>query len=239
MAHPYKEAHQDKVSKRRVAKVAPSHNKTVDKRLYSEFGVPGGQTQHRVDKFARGGGVKGKKGHVHVNIVNLPHGAGTPPPTVGQTGTAGPVMPPPMGGGMAPPGGSPSLPGAAAPPGMAALPRKSGGRATYMAGQSNKGNLAKWAGYAKRGNLGGHPSGMNGMVPDKEPDGHKKQYWAKRNPKAMPTKMNLNQDGWSKGQGGTARTMGKGDWGAPGREAGTGSGMGLLENAKRTKKSYP
>jgi hypothetical protein len=163
MAHPYA-AHKDhKVSKHRVGKIMKSgghahHDEAADKKLFAglmhehESKMHHGKSHSRLDRFARGGRTKAK-GHVHINIVNAPHG-GSPspmgltgaapppgamgPPIAPPPGMGGPPFPPPQAGGMGPP----------MPPG--GMPRKSGGRANskYREGEASKANLKKWAEHA-------------------------------------------------------------------------------------------
>ena len=115
----------------------------------------GSKGHHRVDKRARGGGVKHKKhGDVNVNVV-IPHRhpmpmpapmAGLPHPPVGA-----PMGAPPPGG--LPPGFPPVAGGG--PPGMP--PMKRGGRAYkrggYIEGESTAGNIAKWSNRAKKNSV--------------------------------------------------------------------------------------
>lgn len=165
MAHPYdqyKEVH----AGRRVAKERSKHFKrggavhsdvAEDKKLIKqelkkheaeEMKSEGKKGKARLDKRARGGGVKhgGKKGHkTHINIVVAPKGgdAAVPPPGAGAGGPppGGPMIPP---GPMAPPPG----PLGAGPPGMGGPPgmKRGGG---VPRGISSKANLEHWSNRAK------------------------------------------------------------------------------------------
>lgn len=121
--------------------------------------APGKASGGRLDKFARGGGTKHKKGGTHINILvapkggeaaALPGGAGGPPPGAGGPP---PMMPPKGPPGMPPGAGGPPMgaggppmmppPGAGGPPMM----RKAGGRTP--SGLSTSGNLKAWSDRAK------------------------------------------------------------------------------------------
>ena len=119
-------------------------------------------------RFARGGKVKGHKGH-QTNIIVVPHHqaapsagpmaapAGPPPPGAGLPPR------PPMGGppgappGM-PPGGPPGMPPGMPPPGM----RARGGRTGHIDGEATKGNIAKWSKHASKNSYytGGAATGV-------------------------------------------------------------------------------
>jgi len=171
MAHPYKE-HKEMHPGQRRAKEMSKHFKrggkvhsdeAEDKALIkkelkkhdAEHKAEGGSVTPRLDKRARGGGVKkhGKGHHTHINIMVAPKGGDAG----GPAGGAGMPMPPPGGGAppmvpkgpMPPPPGAlgagpPGMPPGAPPPGMPGMKR--GGRAP--SGISSKGNLEHWAKYA-------------------------------------------------------------------------------------------
>lgn len=167
--HPFAAHKEHKASKHRVHKLlksAKTHSKhEADKHLYASIDAK--HSHSRADHFARGGRTKAK-GHVKINIVNLPHGGASTPSPMGLTGPA-PGSPPGLAGGAnlpppMPPGGAPGMPGmppGMPPPGMPpmGMPRKRGGRANYIEGESSKGNLGKWAGYAGKNS----PPGMAEM----------------------------------------------------------------------------
>ena len=112
-------------------------------------------------RFARGGKVKGHKGH-QTNIIVVPHHQAAPP----AGAMAGPAGPPPPGAGLppspmgGPPGGPPGMPPGAPPPGMPMRAR--GGRTGNIDGEATKGNIAKWAGRASKNSYfrGGAATGV-------------------------------------------------------------------------------
>lgn len=116
-------------------------------------------------RYARGGKVKGGKGHqTNVNIV-IPHHQAAPPPMPG-----GPPMMPPGGAPGGAPGGPPMMPppGAGGPPGMppgmharGGAVKKAGGG--YISGEAkNPANLKKWSKRASDNSYfrGGAASGV-------------------------------------------------------------------------------
>jgi hypothetical protein len=134
----------------------PHSDEAVDKKLFKkmiaehESKHEGSKSEHRMDKYARGGGVKKHKPHVNINIIHAPNSAdraGPPMPAAGL-GAAG---------GLPPPGSAPPLPppgmGPGGPPMQMPIGRKSGGRVNspYMNGISTPGNLKKWSEYASKG----------------------------------------------------------------------------------------
>ena len=160
MAHPYKQYHEDKVSRSRVGKILKSgdtsaaHEKT--KNIYP--GVHGGGSDSSGTKvpgkkapgrYARGGKVKGHR--TNIAIVVPQKSSPTPGPQAGAAGpppmaAPAPPMPPPGAGGP-PPGGPPGMP-----------MRARGGK---VAGEATKANVKKWDKHAaansyKRG--GGLPT---------------------------------------------------------------------------------
>ena len=174
MAHPYSKHNEAAAGKAKAASMTKGYKKggavhsdeaqdrkliksMMDKEEKSEPKVEGKASGGRLDKFARGGGTKGKgkhKGGNHVNVViAAPHGS---PPGMGAA-PADPAggLPPPPGGGLPPgppmgmpPGGPPGM-----PPGQP--PMKRGGRA-YAAGgkvkmtagaQTGEGRLEKKKAY--------------------------------------------------------------------------------------------
>ena len=110
----------------------------------SGLGVTGNKPRMRMDKFARGGAAKHKKGGTHVNVIVAP-GGGHPQPTPVPVPMGGPPggmpMPPPRppmagpppGAGGPPPGLAP--PGAGGPPGLPPGLRKNGGRTFKRGGK--------------------------------------------------------------------------------------------------------
>jgi hypothetical protein len=134
-----------------------SQRKAMDARTKADAATKatGGAASPRLDKRARGGGLKkGKKGHnnTHINILVSPKGgdAAVPPPgaMAGPPGAGGPPpMPPKMP--MGPPPGGPM---GAPPPGMkppGGIPGMMARGGKTMSGISSKENLAKWADRAK------------------------------------------------------------------------------------------
>ena len=123
MAHPYAKHKGKAHSKERVAKVfghkdaEPAHmdeaeDEAMIKRLVKKESLKthGSRSADRMDKYARGGKVKGGgKHHTKINIVVAPKAGGAdvpPPPPMGAGPGGPPPMPPktPMG---PPPGGPP------------------------------------------------------------------------------------------------------------------------------------
>jgi hypothetical protein len=100
------------------------------------------------------------------------------------------------------------------------MPHKRGGRANggYIEGESNGKNLKKWAGYASKNS------------PPKKAFAH--------GGKAMPPKKQDPSSTWSAKQGGSEKTTKPGKL-LKGKSAGQGSGTGLLEYARNTKRRYP
>lgn len=147
MAHPFANIRQSKVERSRVGQITKGYaggghaDAVADKKLVrsmvkgSALKIEGKASGGRLDRYARGGKVKGKKAGTNVNVIIAPQGggaagpgaamkppmaAGLPPPPIGA---------PPPGMGAGPPGLPPMPPG---PPGMPGMHR-SGGRA-YAAG---------------------------------------------------------------------------------------------------------
>lgn len=185
MAHSHHMHREQQVAHRRVNHVlsgepsgAKEHSKS---HAFSKVTSKTGAQEHDAfvggmkapKRYARGGHVKGKKGHqTNIAIVVPQHGAaaggpagpipgpGGPPP-----GGAPPMMPPkpPMAGPPgAPPGGPPGMPGL--PPGMPPPPmRKHGGRVKHRAaggcvkagggsisGDATKSNIKAWGKEASK-----------------------------------------------------------------------------------------
>lgn len=166
MSHPYSE-HKEVHAGQKKAKERAKHFKrggkvhsesgdkaalkaaeSVVKHERSEIKAEGKATGGRLDKRARGGGIKksGKGHHTHINIMVAPKGGdtGTPPmgagaPPMGAPPMVpkGPMMPPPGALGAGPPGMPPGMP--PKPPGM----MKRGG--SVRSGISSKANIDDWA----------------------------------------------------------------------------------------------
>lgn len=157
MAHPYKQYHEDKVSRSRVGKILSSGNTTAahekTKDIFpgihgggssggSGTKVPGGKKPGR---YARGGKVKGHRTNIAIVV---PQKSAPPTPAGPQAGAAGPPpmaapappMPPPGAGG--PPGLPPGL-----PPGGPPM-RARGGK--VIPGEATKENIKKWDKRASR-----------------------------------------------------------------------------------------
>jgi hypothetical protein len=224
MAHPYAGHKDHRVSKHRVGVILKSgktHSPhTTDKGLFKphmEAKMSGEKSSPRMDKFARGGAAKGKKGHVHINILNVPHGQNTTPSPMGLTGAApppgglGPPIAPPqgMGGPSFPP---PQAAGMGAP--MPPMGHKRGGR---IEGEANAKNLKKWAAHASSNSPPKKAFARGGR---------------------MPPKLNKAEEAWAGKAGGSDKTM-KSAKITKYKTAGQGSGTGLIEYAKHMKKSYP
>jgi hypothetical protein len=179
MAHPYQSHREVHAGQKRAKEMAKHYkrggkvhgdeaeDKTLIKKMLKEHDkaehkATGGAAVSRLDKRARGGGVKkGSKGHhTHINIMVAPKGGDAgPPPGLG----AGGPPPPPMGGGappmvpkgpMPPPpggpmgGGPPGMPPGMPPPGAGGPPKppgmmKRGGK--VYSGLSSKANIEHWA----------------------------------------------------------------------------------------------
>lgn len=174
--------------------------------------VHGGKAKSRLDKYKKGGKVKGKT-NIHINV--MPQGgAGGPPPGGPPTlppGLAAAAMAPkpPMGpppGAM--PGGPP--PGAGGPPpGM--MPHKAGGRTGYKDGGSvNGGPLEKrkaggkingirkagapaWAEGLKKGTKVQHAVQGDGITQDKGDTNRKNAITRKAGGKVSDFSQNLNK----------------------------------------------
>lgn len=119
-----------------------------------EAKMHGHKSKHRLDKFARGGGAKGKH-HTQVNIAVVAPHRGSPSPAAGAPPGGGAAPPlPPAGGPPLPPKGMP-MPPPGAGGGMPPMKRggrvyKRGGRIGMTAGaDSGVGRLQKAHKYAK------------------------------------------------------------------------------------------
>lgn len=142
MAHPFKQYHEDKVSRARVGKILSSgntsaaHEKTKEiypginpgKSMGSATKVPGKKSPGR---YARGGKVKGHRTNIAIVVPQKS------PPTPGpQAGAAAP-----------PPGAAPAPmpmppPGAGGPPGAPPMPMRA--RGGKVAGEATKANIKAW-----------------------------------------------------------------------------------------------
>ena len=173
MGHPFAEHRQSKVERSRVDKItdgydhpdAPQDKALVRsmvkaKALRARGGkIDGKHAAPRLDKYARGGKVKGK-GSTNVNVIIAPQGGGA------GAGAGAAVMPkppmpamppPPMAG---PPGMPPGAGGPPMPPGM--MPHSRGGRANYAKGGKVKsGNGPAWAEGMKNGTQVQHTDGKD------------------------------------------------------------------------------
>ncbi len=119
MTHPFSQYRQSKVERSRVGTLTKGYAAggsvqpaTTVSRPTKETGgaalaIEGRKSGGRLDKFARGGGVK--KGSTNVNVIIAPQGGAAPPmaPPVPPL-AAGPPMPPPKPP-MMPPGGAPMM----------------------------------------------------------------------------------------------------------------------------------
>ena len=136
MAHPYQESRQHKVERSRVSHITKGYasegghsDEAADRKLVksmvkdTSLKADGDKPKVRLDRFARGGAVKGK-GKTTVNVIVAPGGGQDkqpmPMPVPVPAGAAPAPMPPPR-----PPMMPPGAPGAG-PPGMPM--RASGGR---------------------------------------------------------------------------------------------------------------
>lgn len=174
MSHPFANLRQSKVERSRATDmtkdcyagggaVSRTAAKSVAKSTAKSkaMKIDGKHAAPRLDKFARGGKVKGK-GATNVNVIIAPQGGGAgagagaammPKPPL-------PAMPPPP---MAGPPGMP--PGAGAggppmPPGM--MPHARGGRANYAKGGKVKsGNGPAWAEGIRNGTQVQHTDGKD------------------------------------------------------------------------------
>lgn len=127
MAHPFAGHRQQSVERSRAAKIigagspkgpgpvsaAKKFIRTVGKSPAMK--VDGPKSSPRLDKYARGGGVK--KGATNVNVIIAPQGGGAPP-VVPPPPMAGPLPAPPMG-----------------PPGAPPMAQRRGGRAYATGGK--------------------------------------------------------------------------------------------------------
>lgn len=114
---------------------------------HADLKAAGGKAAGRLDKLARGGKARGKKGghHTHVNIMVPPNGgdpnAGALPPSPLGAAPPAPSMAPPPGGPML--GGAPG-----APPPLGAPPMPGMKRGGGTSGLSKKANIDKWSARA-------------------------------------------------------------------------------------------
>lgn len=165
--HPYNQHREQQVAHRRVGVVLSSHPAGAQKHnqgaAYSKITsktaavnddeVRGHSSPKR---FARGGKVKGHKGHQTNIAIVMPKSPGAPDSPLAAGPTAGPAGGPPMAGPGPLPGGPPGM-----PPGMPPMPmRKSGGR--VIDGESTKVDIKKWGKRAKNNSYfrGGAASGV-------------------------------------------------------------------------------
>lgn len=105
-------------------------------------------------RYARGGHVKGHKGHQTNIAIVMPKGGAAP------EGPGGPPMPMAGAPGLPPPGGAPGLPPGMPPPGMPMRAR--GGRTKNIDGESTKADIKKWGKRAEDNSYmrGGAASGV-------------------------------------------------------------------------------
>lgn len=151
--HPFNSLREHKVQHSRVAHIAGgkasggavsaaaavhAHEKHLHKgEKETRFAAGGAVGKSRLDRYARGGKVKGKAA-TNVNIVIAPQGGEQKPslPPAMSAGVGVPPMPPPHPPMMPPPGGPPGM-----PPGMP-MPHRDGGRAYAKGGAVKDG--AAW-----------------------------------------------------------------------------------------------
>lgn len=131
-----------------VRKAMADHDKQLHGGKHTDLSNISPKSKGRMDKYARGGKVKGGgKHHTKINIVVAPKAGGdVPPPVAPPMGGPPPGGPPPM---MPPktPMGPPPSPMAGGMPGLGGMKRGGG----VKSGISSKENLSKWADYAKAG----------------------------------------------------------------------------------------
>lgn len=181
MAHPF-EVHKslptDRIGRMLAGSARPSGPKAGHEQL-SEVRKAGGQTENqmhggkaksRLDKFKKGGKVKGKT-NIHINVMPQGGAGGPPPggpPTLPPGLAAAAMAPKPM---MPPPGAMAGPPPGAGgpPPGM--MPHKAGGRTGYKAGGKidgiNKAGAPAWAEGLKKGTKVQHAKQGDGITQDK------------------------------------------------------------------------
>lgn len=148
MAHPYHAHREHQASHRRVGERLSDHppgaKKHADGDAFSKVTSKTAAAAHddvsgksAPKRFARGGKVKGNKGHQTNIAIVMPKSPASPDsPVAGPT--AGPAGGPPMAGPGPLPGGPPGM-----PPGMPPMPmRKSGGR--VIDGESTAADIKKW-----------------------------------------------------------------------------------------------
>lgn len=153
MAHPFQNVRQNKVERSRAVAMTSGLPNAPDKavvkrtranspaRAAATAKIEGKTTMPRLDRYARGGKVKGKKAGTNVNVIIAPQGGGAAGPGAAlKPPMAAGLPPPPIGGpppgmGAGPPGLPPMPPG---PPGMPGMHR-SGGRAYASGGKVKNG----------------------------------------------------------------------------------------------------
>ncbi len=145
MAHPYHMHREQQVAHRRVAPLlkgqASGATSAASSKPFSAVTSKSAASDHDdisggagARRYARGGKVKGKKGHQTNIAIVVPHSSASAVPPAEPT--AGPAGGPPMAGPGLPPGGGPP-PGM--PPGMPMRAR--GGK---IAGEDTKANNKAW-----------------------------------------------------------------------------------------------
>lgn len=157
MAHSHHLHREHQVSHRRVAHIlkdepsgskqhakSPAFSKVTSKSAAERHDDVAGTAAPK--RFARGGKVKGHKGHQTNIAIVVPKGGDAPAPAGPMAAPGGPAMPPRPP--MAPPPGGPPMAGppGAPPPGMPM--RKSGGR--VIDGEATKSDLKKWGNRAEK-----------------------------------------------------------------------------------------
>jgi len=209
----------------------------VDKIPQNRKGGQNVQTGYPGPSYARGGRAKGKP-HINVNIISR----GSGPSPMAATGLGAASVPPmPSGGGPAPfaRGGRAGGGGGAGGPGGGYMRKPS----TYMNGISTPENLKAWHGYASKNTFyakGGRVANTfprdESTKPAKLRDPSERKYSVDPNKK---TRASTNNKTWATSKpGGGTRTNRLGKM-MVGKVAGQGAGAGLVQYARRMKKSYP
>ena len=176
MAHPFQEHKQHKVERSRVAKMTKGYasgggvhsDEAADVKLIkakvkkTALRMDGGAVKHRMDKRARGGRTKAKKGTT-VNIINSPQHPPAPP-MMPPPGMGMPPRPPMAGPPMPPPGAPPMPPGGAMPPGGPMMPPRPGMPPPGMPMRARGGRIkdgAAWNEGLKNGTQVQHADGKS------------------------------------------------------------------------------
>jgi hypothetical protein len=209
---------------------APDGEQTSSHKHSHDGLVPSAKTKPRLDKFARGGSVKGKKGDVNVAIVMPQHGQ---QPGAGPAPAPKPAAPPPPAGGPAPPmpGGGPG--GPVPPPGGGGAPGGMGQLGALLGGGAQK------PPFARGGKVHKDEQGIEGPVEsqavrqERAHGGRTKELKGQKDPSQTPYKMKHWQDYAKKGSDNPYAKGGK----VTGHPAGAATGVGRLEASKMAKKT--